>query len=223
MIFPVNKNNIKGLLGSVALLYPVVVFLSVVVFKIEPNRLSIFIVFFAALYFVMIMSNPGKKKILMFISPALLFLIGTAGFFLDAPIVQRLFPLAAGKSNYVIKFYPVLTNTAYFILFFTTLIFPPTLAFDISLLLDKRIMGTAAQKPMELFCKKASIVWCVFFIIDAIIAAFTVFVDDPNNTVWVIYNTAVTYGIMGIIFVVQVVLGKILIKKSLPPATPHLS
>ncbi|MDR3324497.1 MAG: hypothetical protein LBS82_00715 [Spirochaetaceae bacterium] len=218
MIFPPNKNNLKGLLGLVALLYPVIVFLSVVVFRVEPNRLSIFIVLFALIYFIMIMSNPGKKKALMFLSPALLFLIGTAGFFLDAPFIQHLFPLAAGKSNYVIKFYPVLTNTAYFILFFTTLIFPPTLAFDISLLLDKRIMGTAAQKPMELFCKKASVIWCVFFIIDAIIAAFTVFADDPNNTVWVIYNGAVTYGVMGIIFVIQVVRGKMLIAKILKEA-----
>jgi uncharacterized membrane protein len=215
MIFPVNKNNLKGLLGLVALLYPVIVFLSVVVFKVEPNRLSVFIIFFAVVYFVMIMSNQGKKKLLMFISPALLFLIGIVGFFLDAPFIQHLFPLAAGKSNYVIKFYPVLTNTAYFILFFTTIIFPPTLAFDISLLLDKRIIGTAAQKPMERFCKNASVIWCVFFILDAIIAAFTVFVDDPNNTIWVIYNGAITYGVMGIIFVTQVVLGKMLIKKSI--------
>ncbi|MDR2865253.1 MAG: hypothetical protein LBV68_06575 [Spirochaetaceae bacterium] len=225
------KQNIKGLLGLVALFYPLIVFLSVVVFNVKPNRLAVFIVLFGILYFIMVISNSGKKKPVMFISPILLFLIGAAGFCLDAPFILELFPKAAGKSNYVIKFYPVLTNTAYFIIFFTSMIFPPSLAFDISVLIDAKIMGTAAQKPMEIFCKKASIIWCVFFILDSLVSLFTIFIETNTqqeaDTIWAIYNGAITYVLMGIILLFQIILGKMLIRKTLraeahnPPENPE--
>jgi uncharacterized membrane protein len=219
MVLPKIEFKLKGLFGALALLYPLAVFVSVVIFKVPPNHLSFFIIIFAVLYFMMIMSHSGKKQPVMFISPALLFLIGLTGFSLDTPLIQAVLPDAANKSNYVIKFYPVLSNTAYFIIFWTSIIFPPTLIFDLMLLLDKRAGDSAIRQPVEVFCKKASKAWCVFFALDAILAAFTVFIYPSNpekaDTVWAIYNGAITYAIMLTISLVQFVQGKRLIRKAL--------
>jgi uncharacterized membrane protein len=214
--------NVKGVIGALALLYPLAVFLTVVIFEMPPNHLALFIILFAVLYFVMVITHHEKKKPMMFISPILLFIIGLAGYSLDMPLIQELFPGLAGKSDYVIKFYPVLSNTAYFIIFWTTLIFPPTLVYDILLLFDKHLKDSKdsiVQSTMEVFCRKATIVWCVFFVLDAVLAAFTVFINpaDPKkaNAIWAIYNGAVTYAVMCIIFVVQFIQCKRLTKKIL--------
>jgi uncharacterized membrane protein len=221
----VVKRNLKGLLGLVALFYPLVVFLSVVVFDVKPNHLSLFICLFGIAYFVIVVTNPEQKKLAMFISPLLLILIGIAGYCLDMPFVQRLVPGAAGKTNYIIKLYPVFANTAYFILFFTTMLFPPTLVFDIAVLFDKRTNSAEARKPMEAFSMRASVVWCIFFVIDGVIAVFTVFLrfGDPKleTFIWGIYNGLITYILMATIAVVQFFRGKIIIKTALKDAGHH--
>jgi uncharacterized membrane protein len=219
MGLPKIKIQIKGIFGALALLYPLAVFISVVIFSVPPNHLAFFIIIFAVLYFLMIISHPEKKKPVMFISPALLFLIGLTGYSLDTSFIQGLFPGLADKSNYVIKFYPVLANIAYFIIFWTSIIFPPTLVYDITVLLDKRALDSAVQKPITVFCRKATIAWCVFFALDAVLAAWTVFID-PSDTeradkIWAIYNGAITYAIMCTIFLIQFIQGKRLIRKTL--------
>jgi uncharacterized membrane protein len=218
MFLPKIKINLKGVIGALALFYPLAVFLSFVVFDVKPNHLSVFIVLFAILYFVMVLTQTERKKPMMFISPALLFLIGLTGLSLDMPFVQQLFPNLAGKTEDVIKFYPVLANTAYFILFWTTLIFPPTLVYDIVLLFDKRAKDDAVKEPMEIFCRRATKAWCVFFVIDTVLAAVTIFIypsdTEKARAIWAIYNGAITYIIMCAIFLIQLIRGKRLIKKS---------
>jgi uncharacterized membrane protein len=56
-------------------------------------------------------------------------------------------------------------------------------------------------------------VWCVFFSLDAVVAAITVF--WASKLIWGIYNGGVTYILMGGIFAGQYIIIKVIEKKAL--------
>jgi len=178
----------------------------------------IFIMLFGIAYFAVILLNEERrKKHAMFISPCILILIGLCGVFLDTNFIEKIWPSLKLEPEKIIKLYPVLANFSYTVIFLTTVIYPPTLAFDIALLIDKSVKNSAAEKPMEIFCRKASIVWCVFFSVDTLLAIITLFIypDDPEKSmnIWGLYNGLVTYLIIAVIFVSQLIKGKMIIKK----------
>ncbi|MDR2468690.1 MAG: hypothetical protein LBD22_07000 [Spirochaetaceae bacterium] len=221
MIFSLGK-FLKLCLAGIAILYPIVIFLAFVVFDAQLNHISLFIVIFSILYLIINLTNEEKRKSpSAYVSPVVLFLIGSAGFFLNSSLILKLYPELAGRAKDIIKLYPLLVNTAWLFVFGTSLFFPPSFVFEIALLIDKSIKGSAAEQPMEHFSRRATIVWCLFFALDSIVAWFTIFgplVNTGNerlsDTIWGIYNGAVTYFAMGIILVVQFVMAKRLIKKS---------
>jgi uncharacterized membrane protein len=168
-------------------LYPLVMFFSLAVFRFPLRYLSIFIIVFAVIYLV-IHVHQKKKSVIIFISPILLICIGIVCFFLD--------------DDMVFKFYPVLANTAYLIIFGTSLLVPPPFVLSFVNLFVKSIRNTLPKKRLEQYCRRATAAWCVFFVLDGIAAFFTVF--RVSDLVWGIYNGGITYAVMGIIFVCQI-------------------
>jgi uncharacterized membrane protein len=61
------------------------------------------------------------------------------------------------------------------------------------------------------------VVWIVFFIINGSIAAWTVFYG--SDFVWAIYNNAVAPVLIGIIFIVEFIVRKI-VQRKIPKAVP---
>ncbi|MDR2509433.1 MAG: hypothetical protein LBC77_02180 [Spirochaetaceae bacterium] len=215
------KNFLKFFLGGILILYPVLIFLSMVVFDIPANHLSVFIILFALAYLAINISNEEKRKSpLAYISPAILCLIGVSCFLLSSSIILSVWPGLAGKSKDVIKLYPLLLNAAWLIVLVSSFVDPPTFVFQIASLFDKSVAAPDVRAVMLQFCKKATAVWCVFFVADSVIAYFTIFGPVVaaaggrfSDAIWGVYNGAVTYVIMGIIFVVQFILAKRLMAK----------
>jgi acyl-coenzyme A synthetase/AMP-(fatty) acid ligase/3-hydroxymyristoyl/3-hydroxydecanoyl-(acyl carrier protein) dehydratase len=113
--------------------------------------------------------------------------------------------------------YPVLINALLLCAFGFTLFFPPPMAFRLALLQDKTIGGSLAEKRIAEYCRKVTLVWCVFFILNGGMALRTVFF--ASDRFWSVYNGGLSYILMGLIFAGEFVVRKMADKK-MPKAIP---
>jgi uncharacterized membrane protein len=190
----------KHLFGLIAILYPLLVFCVLVVFKLPIRYLSIGIIVFAIAYSVINGRNyKGKHMAALFISPVILCVIGAVSLILD------------DKSPIVIKLYPVLADIAYLTIMITSVFFPPPLAYYFIDIFDKSMKTVIPKETFDRYCFKASLVWCVFFVLDGIAALITVFYG--SDLIWGIYNGGITYAMMGLIFIGEFIILKKVKKK----------
>jgi uncharacterized membrane protein len=193
------KHGAKYLFGLIAVMYPVLVFCALVVFKLPIRYLSIGIIVFAIAYTIVNSRHyKGKHTVALFVSPLILCSIGVISLCMD-------------DSPIFIKLYPALASIAYLTIMITSFIFPPPLAYYFVDIFDKKIKTKIPKEIFDNFCFRASVVWCVFFFVDAIIAVITVYFS--SELVWGIYNGGITYCIMGLIFVGEFIVLKIKEKK----------
>ncbi|MDR2631405.1 MAG: AMP-binding protein [Spirochaetaceae bacterium] len=89
--------------------------------------------------------------------------------------------------------------------------------FRFALRWDKTLRGSLAEKRVEAYCRKVTRVWCLFFIINGGIAAFTVFF--ASDTLWSLYNGGISYIFIGILFGGELMVRKG-IDKTMPRAVP---
>jgi uncharacterized membrane protein len=166
-----------------------------VVFKLPIRYLSIGIIIFAIAYSVINGRNyRGKHTAALFISPVILCAIGAVSLILDdySPIVIRL--------------YPALADFAYLTIMATSFLIPPPLAYYFIDIFDKSMKTIIPKEIFDRYCFKASLIWCVFFILDGIVALITVF--HGSDIIWGIYNGGITYIIMGLIFIGEFIILK---------------
>lgn len=105
------------------------------------------------------------------------------------------------KDHAWLKLYPVFMSVGALIIFATTLLNPPSMIERFARLAEPDLPESGV-----LWTKKVTMVWCVFFAINASIALITV-VWMPMK-VWVIYNGSISYVLMGLLF-----LGEYLLRK----------
>jgi len=89
--------------------------------------------------------------------------------------------------------YPVLVNSALLIVFVSSLFGSQTIVEKVARLKDPRF--TDQQIP---YVRKVTIAWSIFFLINGCIALLTVFLED--KTYWSLYNGAISYVLMGLMF-----------------------
>jgi uncharacterized membrane protein len=184
------KLQAKHLFGFLAVLYPIMVFLTLVVFKWPVRYLSIGIIVFGIAYCLVNSKHyEGKHSLGLFISPAILLIVGVVS-------------LCLGENPIAIKLYPVMTDTAFLTIMLTSIFFPPPFVFHIINIFDKSIKDKVPEETYMQFCKKATAVWCVFFTIDAAIVAGIVFFAPDRF--WYIYAGCVTYVIIGLIVLCEI-------------------
>ena len=96
-------------------------------------------------------------------------------------------------SDYL-KFYPLLVNISMFIVFFTSLLNPPTV-------IERIARIKSPELPVEgvRYTRNVTIVWCLFFFINGAMALYTSLASDV--AFWAIYNGLISYVIMGILFI----------------------
>lgn len=106
------------------------------------------------------------------------------------------------KDQAWLKLYPVFMSIGAFVIFFSTLIKPPSMIERFA-----RIVEPDLPQEGVAWTRNVTIVWCFFFLLNAIVAIFTVFFTSTD--VWVIYNGFISYVLMGIIFAAEFMLRKI--------------
>ncbi|GHV96032.1 hypothetical protein AGMMS50293_23520 [Spirochaetia bacterium] len=192
------KFRAKFLFGLIAILYPLLVFCALVVFNLPIRYMSIGIIVFAVIYSVVNSRHyKGKNAAALFISPAILCVIGGVSLFVDSPVI--------------LKLYPALADLAYVTIFTTSFFFPPPFAFYFIEIFDRTMKDKIPKHQFERYCFKATLVWCCFFVVDGIIAVCTVIWG--SDIIWAIYNSGITYVAMGLIFLGEFIVIKMIEKQ----------
>jgi uncharacterized membrane protein len=200
--------SMNVVVSAILVLYPVLIFLSLVVFKLPIRYLSIFVILFASFYiFINAKNFRGKNRALVFLCPAILFSIGIICLLVNTSLL--------------LKIYPMLADIAYLLIFGISLFIKPPIIYQFASTLDKAIDNRLPKTVLEQWCKKMTITWCVFFIVDGLIAFLTVYWVHANidvlgirpDVIWGIYNGGVSYAAMGVIFIAQFIDYKIICKK----------
>lgn len=194
---------LKILFGLVSVAYPVLVFACLVVFRVPLRIFSLFVVFLGLLYLIFATGGDKKRNAKLFVSAGLLLFAG-------------LFCLFTGRSLFI-KLYPVLMNGIFLFTFAVTLFTPPNICFRLACLSDKKLKNSFISKRVESYCGKVTLVWCAFFVLNGILAAFTVFFG--SDRLWSIYNGGVSYVLMGILFSVEFLVRKV-VNSKMPKSVP---
>ena len=188
-----------------AALYPAFVYYFLVIRKIPLRQFSLFVISFALLAFITGTSREkGKQKGASFLrNSLLLFAVGIVCFITNSAII--------------LKFYPLLMNILFFAAFGMTCFFPPNMIFRFATMQDKSIKGSLGEKRVEAYCRKVTVAWCAFFVFNGSIAAWTIFFG--SDALWSVYNGGISYILIGIFFVGEFIIRK-MVQKKMPAAVP---
>ncbi|MBT5050589.1 MAG: hypothetical protein HOM58_18955 [Rhodospirillaceae bacterium] len=97
------------------------------------------------------------------------------------------------NSVVLLQYYPVCMNVLMFILFFTSLLRPPSIIERIA-----RLKTPDLPEAGIAYTRKVTMVWCGFFIINGSMALYTVL--GTGMGFWALYNGLISYSLMGLLF-----------------------
>ncbi len=164
------KHFLKALFYIIAAVYPALVFILLVVLRVDTKILSLCIIALAAAFFLSATGDTktGKdEKAVLNWKPLLSSMLF---------LLAGLFCFITGK-EFFIRLYSVVINASLLIIFGSTLFFGPNIVFRFATLADKTIQGSSFEENVKKYCRKVTIVWCVFFILNGTAAACTTFAD----------------------------------------------
>ena len=188
-----------------AALYPVLIYYFLVIRKIPLRMFSLFIIAFAFFAFIVRTSSPkGRSRGTSFFWTSLL-LFGVGALCLIT------------NSAIILKFYPVLMNILFLMVFGITCFVPPTMIFRFATMQDKTIKGSLGEKRIDAYCRKVTYAWCMFFVFNGSVAAWTIF--SGSDALWSVYNGGISYILTGIFFAGEFVIRK-MVQKKIPQAVP---
>lgn len=196
--------SVAGKLSFAALsvLYPGFIFCGLYFWGLKPRVLSLALLALATFHLVSFSKEKNKRSVqamkggLFF---ALTLICGTVALTLDSALFLR--------------FYPVALSVCLLFLFGSTLWFGPNIIFKFACLGDKNLHKSALRPFVEAYCRKTTMVWCGFFILNGSFAAYTCLVG--SDKLWTIYNGLVSYILMGCLFVGEFMIRK-LVQKQIP-------
>ena len=96
------------------------------------------------------------------------------------------------------KLYPVIVNAFFFAAFAWSILRPPTMVWRFATLRDKKLASHPERPSIEIYCRKVTLVWCTFFVFNALAALYTAV--RASDALWSIYNGMISYILMGILF-----------------------
>ena len=198
----------KILFVVLSILYPLIVFSCLVIFHVPAKVFSLFIVFIALLYVLLATggSRVGEKSSLGGRLKKNARLLVSASLLLFAALVC----LATGQTLFI-KLYPVLMNVIFLFTFGSTLFLPPNICFRFACLADKNLSKSHIARRVENYCRKVTLIWCAFFVLNGAAAVYTVF--SKSDKMWSIYNGGISYILMGILFAVEFLVRKVVNSK----------
>lgn len=202
------KAFLKVLIAVISVLYPILVFTLLVVYKFPVRIVSLCVILLAMVFFLSATSRqPKTDKTSRKLT------------FTARPLVSSVFLLAIGIICYVtnsslfLRLYPVVISVTLLFVFGITIFQKPNIIFRFATLQDKSIKGSVNEKRVERYCLKVTYVWCCWFIFNGLAAVYTTFFCDEK--VWSIYNGGISYVIMGLIFAVEFVV-RYFVNKAMP-------
>lgn len=205
---------LKVLFSVFAAIYPVLIFTFLVILKLDIKFVSLFIILMAAAYFISAGTNEKGQRT-----------------FSWKPVITSFLLLAVGilcivtNKDIFLKLYPVAISVLFLFIFGSSLFSPPTIIFRFALLSDKKIEGSAYEDKIRSYCKKVTIIWCCFFILNGSISAFLSFLhhflpsisQEKSTIICYTYTGGISYILMGLLFAIEFIVRKVVNKKMIKP------
>lgn len=104
------------------------------------------------------------------------------------------------NSELALKFYPVVVSLSFLTIFAYSLVKPPTVV---------QIIASRQEQLDEngvIYTRKVTQVWCVYFIMNALIATWTIYHED--QTLWLMYNGLISYILMALLMAIEFLIRK---------------
>lgn len=125
------------------------------------------------------------------------------------------------KNSIFVKLYPVTISAIFLVIFGSSLFSDEPIVFRFAKLGDKSIAGSSFENDVKLYCKKVTIAWCIFFILNGGTAAFlaylgNIFPSIPKqkaDAIALSYTGGISYILMGLIFAIEFIIRKQVDKK----------
>ena len=125
-------------------------------------------------------------------------LLPRRAYFLASAIVLAGAVTVLGDATLALKSYPTIINLMLLAVFGYTLFEPPSIVERIA-----RLAGSGFSDRTAPYTRKVTIVWCVFFAINAFVAAWISV--SGSMAAWVFYNGFFAYVIMSALFATELV------------------
>ncbi len=165
----------KNVLFALLLLtYPIAVYFGLQ--YIEPGILA---ALFAIVFVIRHINSPAKRGTIPHANVVLITVLSLLTFSVFF------------NSALALKFYPVVMSLSFLAIFGYSLYKPPSVVEIIARLHEELDEDGIA------YTRRVTQVWCVFFIINALIATGTIFHEDEQ--VWMLYNGFISYLLMGLL------------------------
>lgn len=105
------------------------------------------------------------------------------------------------KDQAWLKMYPVFMSVGALIIFASTLMKPPSMIERFARLAEPNLPEAGV-----IWTRQVTVVWCVFFVLNALIALATVLFASMQT--WVLYNGFISYMLMGLLLLGEFILRK---------------
>ncbi len=166
----------SGVLGFLVLLYPLAVYLGIQ--YMQPWTIAALLMFLVLLRLFITPADKSRNQ--------LLFIIG---------IVYC--GVAVWNNNLItLRFYPVVMNFSLLLVFAGSLFFPPTIIERFA-----RLQHPDLPEQGVIYTRKVTQVWCVFFLLNGLIATLTAVWS--SFAWWSLYNGIIAYALMGLLMAIE--------------------
>lgn len=192
------KFFLKVLAVLIAVLYPVVIYITLSHYDASPRVLAALLVFIALVYFIAHTDNARGETTKQVQFWGMIIVVGALA----------LITFVTENAGYV-KIYPVFINVSLLLSFGITLFRPPSMIFRLASMQDKIVRDSEGDERLKIerYCRKVTIVWVIFFILNGLTAILTALFT--SHFVWALYNGMISYILIGIIFVGDIIVRKV--------------
>lgn len=180
--------------------YPFFVFFALVQCNASPRIISLALLVVCVIQFVAFTTkrkNPGQSML-----PVILRSAGAA---------MVIILVLLTNSEWSVRLYPVVVSLSLLSAFVITLFRPPAMILRFALLQKPSLKDSDEYPAVESYCIKVTVIWCCFFVLNALIAMWTTFF--ASSFVWSIYNGFVSYILIGVLLVGEYIYRRVKLKK----------
>lgn len=101
-----------------------------------------------------------------------------------------------------LKFYPPLCNFTFFMIFFISVFTKEPIILKFAKMYGDNPKGSALN-----YIRNLTYVWTIFLFINFLISIWTIYLPDK---IWILYNGFISYFLIGLLFILEYILRKIL-------------
>ena len=173
------RQLIAGLSWFIVLVYPFIVLFGL---QLLPLRLlGLLLVVLAGLRIFLLRSQGGKSGLPILLSTLLLLI--------------AIHAMLANDAAWL-RFYPVAVNVVLLVMFGVSLRWGPPVIERLARVSEPDLTAAGVT-----YTRKVTIAWCLFFIVNGLIAWYTAVFASFDS--WALYNGAIAYGLIGAMFGIE--------------------